>query len=322
MSKQPPKLLDQVRHTLRAKHYSRRTEQSYLYWIKRYIFFHNVRHPTEMNSPEIEAFLTYLAVNGNIAPTTQNQALAALLFLYQQVLGQELEARIDAVRAKKAARLPVVMSQNEVKQLISHLPDCYQLLAKVMYGSGLRLMECLRLRVKDVDFEQQQIIIRSGKGNKDRDTILPESLHAALQRQLRYARTLHDNDLEQGYGRVELPYALERKYPNANREWGWQYVFPSHKLSKDPRTGRTGRHHIHESGLQKAVKKAAAVAEIHKPVGCHTLRHSFATHLLEAGYDIRTIQELMGHKSVETTMIYTHVVKKGGLAVHSPIDRL
>jgi integron integrase len=275
-----------------------------------------------MNSPEIEMFLTHLAVSEHVAPSTQNQALAALLFLYQQVLEQELVTRIEAVRASKSARLPVVMSQSEVRRLISQLPDRYQLMAKVMYGSGLRLMECLRLRVKDIDFEQHQLIVRQGKGNKDRDTILPESLHAALQRQLRYAKTLHDNDLERGYGRVELPYALERKYPNANREWGWQYVFPSHKLSQDPRSDRIGRHHVHESGLQKAVKRAAKAANIHKQIGCHTFRHSFATHLLEAGYDIRTIQELLGHKSVETTMIYTHVLKRGGMAVRSPADRL
>ena len=322
MHTQPPKLLDQVRSALRTKHYSLRTEEAYLYWIKRYIFFHNLRHPAEMNSPEIEMFLTHLAVSEHVAPSTQNQALAALLFLYHQVLDRELEARVDAVRAKKASRLPVVMSQREVKRLISQLPENYQLMAKVMYGSGLRLMECLRLRVKDLDFEQHQIIVRQGKGHKDRDTILPESLHAAFQWQLRYAKTLHNNDLEQGYGRVELPYALERKYPNANREWGWQYVFPSHKRSKDPRSDRIGRHHVHESGLQKAVKRAAAAAGIHKPVGCHTFRHCFATHLLENGYDIRTIQELLGHKSVETTMIYTHVIKRGGLAVRSPADAL
>lgn len=303
MSPQSPKLMDQVRTMLRVKHYARSTEETYLNWIKRYLKFYNLeRHPKDMDSPEIEAFLTYLAVSEHVAPSTQNQALSALLFLYQQVLKKELAYPIDAVRAKKPKRLPLVMGQEEVARLISHLPDPYQLMAKLLYGSGLRLMECLRLRVKDVDFQQQQLIVRSGKGNKDRDTILPESLYAPLQRQLRYAQALHENDLEQGYGRVELPYALERKYPNASREWGWQYVFPSHKLSRDPRSGRIGRHHVDESGLQKAVRRAAKAAQIHKPVGPHTLRHSFATHLLENGYDIRTIQELLGHKSVETTM--------------------
>jgi integron integrase len=281
-----------------------------------------MRHPQELNSSDIEAFLTHLAVSEHVAPSTQNQALAALLFLYQQVLRQELDTPIDAVRAKKPQRLPVVLSQAEVARLVSRLTEPYQLMAKLMYDCGLRLMECIRLRVKDVDFEQHQIIVRSGKGDKDRDTLLPDSLIAPLQRQLRYAKTLHENDLERGYDQVYLPYALERKYPNANREWGWQYLFPSHKLSKDPRAGLIRRHHVDESGLQKAVKAAARAAGIHKPAGCHTFRHSFATHLLEAGYDIRTIQELLGHKSVETTMIYTHVIKRGGMAVRSPIDTL
>jgi integron integrase len=322
MNNQPPKLLDQVRHTLRTKHYSLRTEQAYLHWIRRFILFHHKRHPHEMDTPEIEAFLTHLAVNEQVAPSTQNQALSALLFLYQQVLRQELTAPIDAVRAKKPQRLPVVLSQSEVARLMTHLTEPYQLMARLLYGCGLRLMECVRLRVKDVDFEQHQILVRSGKGNKDRDTLLPDSLLAPLRRQLRYAQALHQNDLEQDYGQVYLPYALERKYPNANREWGWQYVFPAAKLSADPRTGRIRRHHVDEYGLQKAVKQAARAANITKPVGCHTLRHSFATHLLEDGYDIRTIQELMGHKSVETTMIYTHVIKRGGLAVRSPVDHL
>jgi integron integrase len=318
-----PKLLDQVRYALRAKHYARRTEETYTNWIKRFILYHDKRHPREMDTPEIEQFLTYLAVEQHVAASTQNQALSALLFLYQHVLHQSLSRPVDAVRAKLSQYLPVVLSQSEVKQLFHHVTDeTYLLMAQLLYGSGLRLMECLRLRVKDVDFAQHQLIVRSGKGHKDRDTLLPDSLVAPLQRQLRYAQTLHQNDLERGYGRVELPHALERKYPNASQEWGWQYVFPAHKLSKDPRAGRTGRHHIHESGLQKAVKKAATAAGIHKPVGCHTLRHCFATHLLENGYDIRTIQELLGHKSVETTMIYTHVIKRGGMAVRSPVDQL
>jgi integron integrase len=317
-----PRLLDQVRHTLRTKHYSIHTEEAYLHWIKRFILFHHKKHPQEMNSPEIEAYLTHLAVKQRVSASTQNQALAALLFLYQHVLHQDLDHPIDAVRAKGPERLPTVMSKSEVTRLIAHLADPYQLMAKLLYGCGLRLMECVRLRVKDVDFEQHQIIVRSGKGNKDRDTILPDSLIAPLHRQLRYAKTLHENDLERGYGRVYLPYALARKYPHANQEWPWQYVFPAAKLSKDPRTGLIRRHHLDESGLQKAVRAAAKAANIKKPVSCHTCRHSFATHLLEDGYDIRTIQELMGHKSIATTMIYTHVIQRGGFAVRSPVDTL
>jgi integron integrase len=315
-----PKLLDQVRSAIRVKHYSYRTEETYVNWIKRFILYHHKRHPQEMNSPEIEQFLTYLAVERNVAASTQNQALAALLFLYQQVLRQPLDHPIDAVRAKKPERLPTVLSQAEVNRLLAHLPDHHQLLARLLYGSGLRLLEGLRLRVKDVDFDQHQIIVRNAKGHKDRDTLLPDSLVASLQRQLRYAKTLHQNDLERGYGQVYLPHALDRKYPNASKEWGWQYVFPSPKLSRDPRSGIIRRHHLDESGLQKAVRAAAKAANIHKPVGCHTLRHSFATHLLENGYDIRTVQELLGHKCFETTLIYTHVIKRGGLAVRSPLD--
>lgn len=315
-----PKLLDQVRYTLRVKHYSLRTEEAYLDWIKRYILFHHKQHPKELNSPDIEAFLTHLAVEEHVAASTQDQALSAVLFLYREVLRQDLLYPIDAVRAKQPTHLPTVLSKAEVNRLLSRLSDPYELMAKLLYGCGLRLMECVRLRVKDVDFDQHQIIIRSGKGQKDRDTLLPDSLIPSLQRQLRYAKALHDNDLERGYGQVYLPFALERKYPNANREWGWQYVFPSSKLSSDPRAGHIRRHHVDETGLQKAVKAATRAAEINKSVGCHTLRHSFATHLLEAGYDIRTIQELLGHKSVQTTMIYTHVIKRGGLAVRSPLD--
>ncbi len=320
MKNHPPKLLDQVRHTLRRRHYAPRTEETYANWIKRFILFHNKKHPKNMNTTEIEQFLTHLAINEHVAPSTQNQALAALLFLYQQVLHHELDRPIDAARAKKSARLPVVMNKDEINRVIACLTDPYQLMAQLLYGSGLRLMECVRLRVKDVHFDRYQIIVRSGKGNKDRDTILPDILHTPLQRQLRYAQALHQNDLEQGYGEVYLPHALERKYPNANREWMWQYVFPSHKLSQDPHTGLDRRHHLSEKGLQNAVRNAVKTAQINKPVSCHTFRHSFATHLLENGYDIRTIQELMGHKSVETTMIYTHVLKRGGKAVRSPLD--
>ncbi len=275
MTTQPPKLLDQVRYTLRAKHYAYSTEKTYLHWIKRFIICHHKRHPKEMNSPEIEEFLTYLAVEQHVAASTQNQALAALLFLYQQVLRQSLDHPPDAVQARKPKHLPVVMSKGEIARLIANLPTRYQLMAKLLYGCGLKLMECVRLRVKDIDFEQHQIIIRRGKGDKDRNTILPDSLGDSLHRQLRYAKARHDNDLVCGYGQVYLPYALERKYPNANREWGWQYIFPSYKLSRDPRTGIIRRHHLDESGLQKAVKKAAKAAKIHKPVSCHTFRHSF-----------------------------------------------
>ncbi len=315
-----PKLFEQVRHTLRRRNYALRTQKIYVNWIKRFILFHNKKHPRDMNTTEIEQFLTHLAVNEHVAPSTQNQALAALLFLYQQVFHQELDRPINATRAKKQARLPVVINKDEIKRVIAHLSDPYQLMSQLLYGSGLQLMECVRLRVQDVCFDRCQIIVRSGKGNKDRDTILPDSLHIPLQRQLRYAQSLHQNDLEQGYGAVYLPPALEKKYPNANREWMWQYVFPSHRLSQDPRTGLTRRHHISGRGLQKAVKNAVRAVRINKPVSCHTFRHSFATHLLENGYDIRTIQELMGHKSVETTMIYTHVLKRGGIAVRSPLD--
>jgi len=320
MSKQQPKLLDQVRYTLRRRHYSIRTEETYVSWIKRFILFHNKKHPQEMNVLEIEQFLTHLAVDEKVAPSTQNQAFFAILFLYRHVLEQALNGSIDAVRAKQKDRLPTVMDKTEVSRVITNLSPQYQLMAQVLYGSGLRVIEAVRLRVKDIDFGQHQIIVRNGKGGKDRDTLLPDSLVAPLQRQLRYAKALHQKDLAAGYGAVYLPYALARKYPNANTEWHWQYVFPGHRLSNDPRSGVYRRHHVSESSLQKAVKKAARAAQINKHVGCHTFRHSFATHLLENGYDIRTIQELLGHKKLETTMIYTHVVKRGGMAVRSPLD--
>ena len=275
MAPQPPKLLDQVRQVLRTKHYSLRTEDAYVDWIKRFILFHDKRHPQEMDTPDIEAFLTHLAVEKHVAASTQNQALAALLFLYRHVLHRELTGSVDAVRAKKSRRLPTVLSKTEVTRLLAHLSDPYHLMANLMYGSGLRLRECVRLRVKDVDFEKRHLIVRQGKGDKDRDTLLPDSVRLPLQRQLRYARVLHQNDLEQGYGRVFLPGALERKYPNANRDWAWQYVFPSAKLSKDPRSGVIRRHHLDPSGVQKAVHQAAKAAGLTKPVGPHTFRHCF-----------------------------------------------
>ena len=313
------KLLDRVRDALRLKHYSIRTEEAYVNWIKRYIYFHNVRHPAEMGASEVQAFLTHLAVEENVAASTQNQALSALLFLYRQVLNQDL-GPIDALRAKKPKRLPTVLTRDEVHCVFAHLSGVSLLMARLLYGSGLRLMECLRLRVKDLDFDYRTITVRDGKGEQDRVTILPESLIVPLQDHLRIVKRTHEEDLAKGYGAVYLPYALERKYPNANREWIWQYVFPAGRLSVDPRSGVVRRHHLHESGLQKAIRTAAQAAGIPKRVSPHTFRHSFATHLLENHYDIRTVQELLGHKDVKTTMIYTHVLNRGGLAVRSPLD--
>jgi len=313
------KLLDRVRDALRLKHYSIRTVVSYVNWIRRYVLFHNKRHPNEMGSVEVEAFLTHLAVKENVAASTQNQALSALLFLYREVLKKDL-GPIDALRAKKPKRLPTVLTREEVRRVLGHLSGMHQLMAKLLYGSGLRLMECVRLRVKDLDFAQRAIIIRDAKDDQDRVTMLPESLIAPLQEHLLRVKRLHEEDLAKGYGAVYLPDALERKYPNANREWAWQYVFPSQRLSVDPRSGVVRRHHVDESGLQKAVREAARLAGIPKPVSPHTFRHSFATHLLENGYDIRTVQKLLGHKDVKTTMIYTHVLQRGGLAVRSPLD--
>jgi integron integrase len=314
------KLLDRVRDVIRTRHYSIRTEQAYVGWIRRFILFHDKRHPKEMGADEIEEYLTYLAVERNVAASTQNQALSALLFLYQNVLKKDLDRSIDAVRAKKPKRLPTVLTKEEAQQVLAAMSGTYQLIAKLLYGSGLRLVECLRLRVKDVDFEQRQIIVRDGKGAKDRVTVLPDSLVEPLRKHLLRVKMIHRQDLEDGYGAVYLPNALERKYPNANKEWIWQYVFPSSSLSEDPRSGIVRRHHLHESTGQKAVRKAAKLTRIEKHVTPHVFRHSFATHLLEDGYDIRTVQELLGHKNVKTTMIYTHVLNRGGLAVRSPLD--
>jgi integron integrase len=315
-----PKLLDQVRTVMRRRHYSRRTEEAYILWIVRFIRFHNLRHPRDMDTPEIEAFLNHLAVHQQVAASTQNQAFSAILFLYNQVLHQPLSAKIDALRAKSSRRLPTVLSRDQTQALLKALTGTHQLIARLLYGSGLRLMEALRLRVKDIDFAQHQIVVRAGKGDKDRVTVLPASLEQPLRQHLDRVSALHQQDLAKGYGEVSLPYALDRKYPHAGREWGWQYVFPSTRLSLDPRSGQVRRHHLDESGLRKAIRQAARRVGIYKPVGPHTLRHCFATHLLEAGYDIRTVQELLGHKSVETTMIYTHVLNRGGLAVRSPLD--
>jgi len=317
-----PKLLDQVRSLIRLKHYSIRTEETYVAWIRRYIYFHNLRHPKDMGENEIKQFLTDLAVNKNVASSTQNQAFNALLFLYREVLKQEFADLGDVVRAKKPQRLPVVFSKEEVRKIINQLDGHKWLMAQFMYGAGLRLMECLRLRIKDIDFHYNQITVRSGKGAKDRITVLPNLMVDNLKRHLEKVKEIHDMDLKAGFGSVYLPYALERKYKHADQSWAWQYVFPSTKRSIDPRSRIERRHHIHESVIQKAVKKAIRNAGITKTGNCHTLRHSFATHLLEAGYDIRTIQELLGHKDVSTTMIYTHVLNRGGRAVQSPGDML
>jgi integron integrase len=316
----PRKLLEQVSDALRVKHYSYQTEKSYLLWIRRFILFHNKRHPKEMGGEEINAFLTHLAVEGKVAASTQNQALSALLFLYREVLHLELDLDLDAVRAKRSRYLPTVLTPEEVKAIIVHLSGIHRLVVQVLYGSGLRLAEAQQLRVKDVDFNQRQLVIRNSKGMESRLTMLPETLVEPLQEHLLWAKRQHQQDLEQGYGSVYLPFALERKYPNAEREWSWQYVFPAERLSQDPRTGITRRHHLHESGLQRAIKQAVQKTGIPKRVSCHTFRHSFATHLLQNGYDIRTVQELLGHKDVKTTMIYTHVLNKGGRGVRSPLE--
>ena len=314
------KLLDQVRDTLRVKHYSIRTEQAYVDWIKQFIIFNDKRHPREMGEREVSAFLAHLAVNRNVAASTQNQALAALLFLYKAVLHQPLGRITDIERAKQSERIPVVLTKDEARAVLNHLTGASWLAASLLYGSGLRLLEALRLRVKDVDFHYNQIIVRDGKGAKDRVTMLPASLKQPLKLQIKKTQDIHQVDLLKGFGTVYLPYALEKKYPTANREWCWQYIFPASRLSIDPRAHVKRRHHMSESALQSAVKEAVHRAGIAKPASCHTLRHSFATHLLESGYDIRTIQELLGHKEVSTTMIYTHVLNRGGKAVCSPLD--
>lgn len=316
----PKKLLDQVRDVLRTKHYAYRTEQSYVDWIRRFILFHNKRHPQEMREAEVEAFLTHLAVERHVSASTQNQALSAILFLYRHVLKSPLAESIESVRAKRSTYLPTVLTVEEVRLLLQHLEGLPQLMAKLLYGSGLRIIEGLRLRVKDLDFGQSQIIVRDTKGDRDRVTMLPQQIRELLQAHLVQVKQLHLNDLSQGYGEVYLPYALDRKYPKAGREWIWQYVFPAKQRSVDPRSSVVRRHHIDEGYLQRSLKIAVQSAQIPKKVSCHTLRHSFATHLLQNGYDIRTVQELLGHKDVKTTMVYTHVLNKGGLGVRSPLD--
>jgi len=321
-SPRAPKLLDRLREALRSRHYSRRTEDTYCHWVRRFIFFHNVRHPAEMAEPEINAFLTHLAMKEKVSASTQNQALSALLFLYRHVIGREVGDLGNVIRARKPTRLPVVMTRDEVKSVLSSLSGDKRLMASLMYGAGLRLMECLRLRIQDIDFSRNEILIRDGKGAKDRITMLPESLKASIQEHLKKVKLIHERDLAEGWGRVQMPDALDRKYPNAPADWRWQWVFPQENRWKNTKKGEEGRHHTHETILQRAMKEAVRKAGIVKHVGCHTFRHSFATHLLEAGYDIRTIQELLGHKDLSTTMVYTHVLNKGGHGVRSPIDGL
>jgi integron integrase len=318
---EPPRLLDRVRARIRVKHYSLRTETAYLGWVKRFILFHGKRHPNEMGKPEVEAFLSHLASDRNVSAATQGQALAALLFLYKEVLEIELPWLDDVVRAKKPARLPTVLTREETTALLAQVSDPEMaLIMGLLYGSGLRLLEALRLRVKDVDLFRREIVVRDGKGGKDRVTMLSARLVESLRAKIAWRKVLHDADCAEGRGAVWLPDALAVKYPNAPGEFGWQYVFPAAGFSTDPRSGAVRRHHVDEKRVQRAVKAAAAKAGVFKPVSPHTLRHSFATHLLEGGYDIRTVQELLGHSDVSTTMIYTHVLNKGGRGVVSPLD--
>jgi integron integrase len=318
----PPRLLDRVRAAVRARHFSRRTEKAYVAWIRRYIFFHDKRHPADMGGPEITKFLSALAMEGDVAASTQNQALSALLFLYREVLGQDLPWLDDIVRAKRPVRLPAVLSREEVRAVIRQIDGTPRLMALLLYGGGLRLLECARLRVKDVDFARNQITVRGGKGDKDRVAPLPAVVAADLARHLDAVKQQHDLDVHRGAGWVELPGALARKYPSAGRDWPWQWVFPATRPYVDRETGQRRRHHLHESVLQRAVKLAVRRAGLPKPATCHTFRHSFATHLLEDGADIRTVQELLGHRDVSTTMIYTHVLNRGPAGVRSPADRI
>jgi len=317
----PRKLLDLYRDALRIKHYSPRTEDTYINWTREYILHHNKRHPAEMGVLEINQFLAYLVSDRQVSASTQNQALSALLFLYRHVIHVQLdESALAEFRPQRAKVTPTVLSKDEAKRVILQLAGVYKIMAQIMYGGGLRVMETLRLRVKDIDFDNHQIIVHDGKGGDDRVTILPDSLIAPLRLHLGQVKLIHEADLQKGFGSVYLPNALDQKYTKANKEWIWQYLFPASNLSKDPKTQIVRRHHLHETALQKAVRVAARLAKIDKRVPPHTFRHSFATHLLQNGYDIRTVQELLGHKDVKTTMIYTHVLQRGGLAVKSPLD--
>ena len=318
-----PRLLDLVRDELRRRHYSRRTEEAYVGWIKRYVVFHGRRHPAQLDLAHLRSFLSALATRGNVSASTQNQALAALVFLYRDVLLLPIADVEDVVRAKRPARLPVVLTRDEVRRILAELPEgAPRLMVTLLYGAGLRLLECCTLRVKDVDFEANQLIVRAGKGNKDRVTMLPAALAPRLAGHLEKVRLLHERDLMRGGGRVPLPDALARKFPHAAHDWRWQYVFPATRTTVDPGSGTPRRAHLHESLLQRAVRDAVQRAGITKRATCHTFRHSFATHLLEDGYDIRTVQELLGHRDVNTTMIYTHVLNRGGRGVRSPLDTL
>lgn len=316
-----PRLLDRVRDRIRLKHYSIRTEQAYLDWVRRFVVFHGRRHPRELGHAHVEAFLTHLAVEGKVAAATQNQAKSALLFLYKEVLGTELPWLEGVESAKRPARLPVVLTPEEVVAVLRRVDGTRGLILRLLYGTGMRMLEVLRLRVKDVDFQRREFLVRDGKGGRDRVTMLPDSLALMLRAHLARVKALHEDDLRAGFGEVNLPFALARKYPHAAREWAWQYVFPAGNRSVDPRSGAVRRHHADDQGVQRAMRAALRQAGIAKAATPHTLRHSFATHLLESGSDIRTVQELLGHKDVATTMIYTHVLNRGGRGVTSPIDR-
>ena len=317
-----PKLLDRVRQAIRTRHYSPRTEEAYAHWIRRYIVFHEKKHPSTLGAPDISRFLTWLAVERHVSASTQNQALSALLFFYKDVLAIEVGAVPPVVRARTPERLPVVLSRDEIGALLKQLTGTERLVVMLLYGSGVRLEECLELRVKDLDFDRHQIIVRQGKGQKDRVTMLPRAVRETLTKHLAAVRRLHEADLARGFGRVVLPFALDRKCPHASTEWRWQFVFPAGRICRDPRDGSPSRYHLHKSVVQKAVANAARLAGTTKRLSPHVMRHSFATHLLEDGYDIRTVQELLGHRDVRTTMVYLHVMNRGALGVKSPMDRL
>ena len=317
----PPKLLDRVRDALRTRHYSRRTEEAYVHWIRRYIVFHRKTHPVQMGASEISAFLTWLAVDRQVSASTQNQALSALLFMYRHVLEMEVGKIEQVARARVPTRVPLVLSRDEVAAVMKHLTGKVWVIAVLLYGAGLRIDECLELRVKDIDFDRHQIVVRRGKGQKDRRTMLPVAVRERLQAHLGEVKRQHEHDLAHGAGRVVLPFALDRKYPNAATDWSWQFVFPASRMCRDPRWGPPSRYHLHETVVQKAVAEAVRAAGLVKRAGPHTFRHCFATHLLEDGYDIRTVQELLGHRDVRTTMVYLHVLNRGALGVRSPMDR-
>ena len=320
-SPQGKKLLDQYREHIRLKQYSPRTEKTYIEWVRQYILYHNKRHPKEMGAPEIKQFITHLVVDRKASASTQNQVISAIIFLYRNVLHLQLDQTdLGFIRPKRGKRVPTVLSKDEAKAIIQNLNQPYKLMVQIMYGSGLRLMECLRLRIKDIDFENRRILVYDGKGGDDRQTPLPDSITPALREHLAKTRAIHQKDLAHGRGSVHMPYALAKKFPNAEKSWIWQYVFPATTFLTDKEDGITRRHHIHETALQRAIKQAATLAKIEKRVTPHTFRHSFATHLLQNGYDIRTVQELLGHKDVKTTMIYTHVLQRGANAVKSPLD--